>query len=85
MKKMDKIEDYTEEQFLEFVSKIFYVSGTTEAEDIKNILEFKQLTQHPDDSDLIYYPREDREDTPEGVVQEVKEWSRENGKPGFKP
>ncbi|HGG8999845.1 TPA: bacteriocin immunity protein, partial [Enterobacter hormaechei subsp. xiangfangensis] len=53
--------------------------------DIKNILEFKRLTEHPDGSDLIYYPREDREDSPEGVVQEVKEWRRENGKPGFKP
>ncbi|HBM2611573.1 TPA: bacteriocin immunity protein, partial [Enterobacter hormaechei subsp. xiangfangensis] len=28
---MDKIEDYTEEKFLEFVRKIFDVSGTTEA------------------------------------------------------
>ena len=85
MKKMDKIEDYTEEQFLEFVRKIFDVSDTTEAEDIKNIFEFKWLTQHPDGSDLIYYPRKDREDSPEGVVQEVKEWRRANGKPGFKP
>lgn len=85
MKKMDKIEDYTEELFLEFVRKYFYVSDTTEAEDIKNILEFKRLTQHPDGSDLIYYPKEGREDSPEGVVQEVKEWRRENGKPGFKP
>ncbi|HDT1601469.1 TPA: bacteriocin immunity protein [Enterobacter sichuanensis] len=82
---MDKIEDYTEELFLEFVRKYFYVSDTTEAEDIKNILEFKRLTQHPDGSDLIYYPKEGREDSPEGVVQEVKEWRRENGKPGFKP
>ncbi|HDC4684276.1 TPA: bacteriocin immunity protein [Enterobacter cloacae] len=82
---MDKIEDYTEEKFLEFVRKIFDVSGTTEAEDIKNILEFKRLTEHPDGSDLIYYPPEDREDSPEGVVQEVKEWRRENGKSGFKP
>lgn len=64
MKKMDKIEDYTEELFLEFVRKIFDVSGTTEAEDIKNILEFNRLTQHPDGSALIYFPREGREDTP---------------------
>lgn len=82
---MDKIENYTEKQFLEFVRKFFDLSGTTEAEDIKNILEFKRLTQHPDGSDLIYYPREGREDTPEGVVQEVKEWRSANGKPGFKP
>lgn len=81
---MKQISDYTEEEFLDFVRKIFYVDNTTEAEDIQNILEFKRLTEHPDGSDLIYYPREDREDSPEGVVQEVKEWRQKNGKPGFK-
>lgn len=81
---MKQISDYTEKEFLDFVRKLFGVSNTTEAEDIKNILEFKRLTEHPDGSDLIYYPSEDREDSPEGVVQEVKEWRQANGKPGFK-
>lgn len=35
-------------------------------------------------SDLIYYPRDDREDSPEGIVKEIKEWRAANGKPGFK-
>ncbi|WP_029686713.1 bacteriocin immunity protein [Tatumella saanichensis] len=81
---MKQISDYTEEEFLNFVRKIFDVDNTTEAEDIQNILEFKRLTEHPNGSDLIYYPREDREDSPEGVVQEVKEWRRAKGKSGFK-
>lgn len=81
---MKQISDYTEEEFLDFVRKLFDVGNTTEAEDIQNILEFKRLTEHPDGSDLIYYPREDREDSPEGVVQEVKEWRQANGKPDFK-
>lgn len=81
---MKQISDYTEEEFLDFVRKLFDVDSTTEAEDIQNILEFKRLTEHPDGSDLIYYPREDREDSPEGVVQEVKEWRQKNGKSGFK-
>ncbi|MGV3345564.1 bacteriocin immunity protein [Enterobacteriaceae bacterium LUAb1] len=81
---MKHISDYTEEEFLDFVRKLFDVSNTTEAEDIKNILEFKRLIEHPDGSDLIYYPREGREDSPEGVVQEVKAWRQANGKPGFK-
>lgn len=42
------------------------------------------ICEHPDGSDLIYYPREGREDSPEGIVQEVKEWRQANGKPGFK-
>ena len=81
---MKTISDYTESEFLEFVSRLFNLENTTEAEDIKNLLEFKRLTEHPDGSDLIYYPRAGREDSPEGVVQEVKEWRQANGKPGFK-
>ncbi|MCE9991891.1 bacteriocin immunity protein [Enterobacter asburiae] len=81
---MKTLSDYTEYEFLNFVRKLFDVAATTEAEDIKNILEFKRLTEHPDGSDLIYYPRDGREDTPEGVVREVKEWRLANGKPGFK-
>lgn len=76
--------DYTENEFLEFVRKLFNVADTSESEDIKNILEFKRLTKHPDGSDLIFYPRDDREDSPEGVVQEIKEWRKANGKPGFR-
>jgi len=82
--KVKKISDYTEKEFLDFVRKIFNVENTTEAEDVKNIIEFKRLTEHPDGSDLIYYPSDDRDDTPEGVVKEVKEWRLANGKPGFK-
>ncbi|HGW3588826.1 TPA: bacteriocin immunity protein [Serratia marcescens] len=79
-----KISDYTEAEFLNFVKKIFDVQNTTEEEDIRNILEFKRLCEHPSGSDLIYYPDENREDSPEGVVKEVKEWRFKNGKPGFK-
>ncbi|BEM57558.1 colicin immunity protein E2 [Serratia marcescens] len=78
------ISDYTEAEFLNFVKKIFDVQNTTEEEDIRNILEFKRLCEHPSGSDLIYYPDENREDSPEGVVKEVKEWRAKNGKPGFK-
>jgi len=78
------ISDYTESEFLEFVKQFFNVQSTTEQEDTKKILEFKRLTEHPSGSDLIYYPNDDREDSPEGVVKEVKEWRTANGKPGFK-
>ncbi|HDR2796149.1 MULTISPECIES: bacteriocin immunity protein [Enterobacter] len=81
---MKSISDYTESEFLEFVRSLFNVADTSESEDIKNILEFKRLTEHPDGSDLIFYPRDDREDSPEGVVQEIKEWRKANGKPGFR-
>lgn len=75
---------YTEKDFLIFVQSICNGGQESEEEDVKNILEFKRLTEHPDGSDLIYYPRDDREDSPEGIVKEVKEWRTANGKTGFK-
>ena len=78
------ITDFTEAEFLAFVKKIFNPNTTTEDEDVQNVLEFERLTEHPDGSDVIFYPPRDREDSPEGVVKEVKEWRAKNGKPGFK-
>jgi len=78
------ISDFTEREFLEFVSAIFDPSSRTEEEGAAMVSEFRRLTEHPSGSDLIYYPREGREDSPEGVVREVKEWRASNGKSGFK-
>lgn len=76
--------DYTEGEFLDFVRKICNAEGATEKENDKLVEEFERLTEHPDGSDLIFYPCDDREDSPEGIVQEVKEWRKANGKPGFR-
>lgn len=78
------ISDFTEAEFLAFVRKIFNPNTTMEDEDVQNVLEFERLTEHPDGSDVIFYPPKDREDSPEGVVKDVKEWRAKNGKPGFK-
>ncbi|HEX8589937.1 bacteriocin immunity protein [Pseudomonas sp.] len=77
------ISDYTEKEFLEFVDSICN-GDHTEEEDIKNVQKFEALTEHPDGSDLLFYPKEGREDSSEAVVQEVKEWRAANGKSGFK-
>ncbi|WP_288095641.1 bacteriocin immunity protein, partial [Pseudomonas sp.] len=42
------------------------------------------VTEHPDRSDVIFYPREGQEDSPEGILKEVKAWRASNNKPGFK-
>ncbi|WP_016598339.1 bacteriocin immunity protein, partial [Yersinia pestis] len=34
--------------------------------------------------DLIYYPEDGADDSPEGILELVKKWRAENGKPGFK-
>ena len=78
------ISDYSEAEFLAFVRTICKAEGPADKDD-QLVAEFRRLTEHPDGSDLIYYPRDDREDSPEGIVQEVKEWRTAHGKPGFKP
>lgn len=78
------LKDYTEEEFLLFVKKIYGSSYLTEEKQVEAVFEFERLTEHPDGSDLIYYPRDGREDSPEGIVKEVKEWRALNGKSGFK-
>lgn len=78
------ISDYTEAEFLAFVTDLFDFSKRTEAEDDALIDEFERLSEHPEGSGVIFYPPDDREDTPEGIVKEVKRWRAENGKPGFK-
>lgn len=79
-----KISDYTESEFLAFVRDLCDFSKRSEAQDEALVDEFERLTEHPDGSDLIFYPQDDREDSPEGIVKEVKEWRAANGKPGFK-
>lgn len=48
------------------------------------VLEFERLSEHPKGSDVIFYPDQGKDYSPEGIVREVKEWRRENGKSGFK-
>ncbi|MBE1253328.1 bacteriocin immunity protein [Enterobacter cloacae] len=78
------LSDNTENEFLDLVRKIFNAEGPTEEDDNRRVREFRRLTEHPSGSDLIFYPEDGREDSPEGIVKEVKEWRKANGKPGFK-
>ena len=78
------ISDYTEAEFLAFVKDLCNFSKRSEKETDALVDEFEKLTEHPEGSDVIFYPPDDREDTPEGIVKEVKRWRAENGKSGFK-
>lgn len=79
-----QLSDFTEAEFLLFVSEICDFSKRTEKQTDALIDEFERLSEHPEGSDVIFYPPDDREDTPEGIVKEVKAWRAANGKPGFK-
>ncbi|MCU6680492.1 bacteriocin immunity protein [Leclercia sp. H6W5] len=75
---------YTEAEFLALVTKICEADYDTESKHTQAVLLFKKLTEHPDGSDLIYYPKQGQDDSPEGIVKVVKEWREAHGKPGFK-
>lgn len=83
MRLRDSLEDYTEVEFLELINIIVSAEGTDEYQD--ELLEnFIATTGHPDGSDLIYYPENPEDGTPESIVRIVKEWRLSEGLPCFK-
>jgi hypothetical protein len=82
--KPESIEDITEVEFLELVKKICIVDYKTEYQHRQAVTRFETLGEHPDGSDLIYYPDASADNSPEGIVKTIKEWRVANGKPGFK-
>lgn len=76
--------DFTEQEFLTFMSSICHDTYETEQEHIDAVLLFEQISEHPSGSDLLYYPEPGADNTPAGIVKTVKEWRKANGKPGFK-
>ncbi|MEA9393617.1 bacteriocin immunity protein [Acerihabitans sp. TG2] len=89
MKFLNRFEDYTEQEFREFLNE-FHVrestlSGDTLASYIDKLVNhFEAITEHPLGSDLIYYPNREQGDGIDGIINEVIKWRAMNGKPGFK-
>lgn len=84
IKTMKKLSDYTESEFLYLVQKICSADCETEEDGNHLVREFERLAEHPSGADLIFYPEDGKDDSPEGIVREVKEWRSVNGKSGFK-
>nr|WP_318382538.1 bacteriocin immunity protein [uncultured Enterobacter sp.] len=79
----NEITDFTEAEFLKFVEDICNDTYPTEKAHMAAVAEFERLSEHPSGSDLLYYPEEGK-GGPLAVVQEIKEWRKANGKPGFR-
>lgn len=69
---MKDLRDYTESEFLSLVRKICTATSETEEDGNCQVREFERLAEHPSGADLIFYPEDGKDDSPEGVVQEVK-------------
>lgn len=83
--KLDKAHliEYSEHEFLEII-KEFWDGDMTEAEENEFVQRFSEIIEHPEKSNLLFYPPGSRDDSPEGVVDELKRWYREQGIAGFK-
>ncbi|PSV20453.1 bacteriocin immunity protein [Photobacterium sp. GB-27] len=83
MELKDTINDYTEIEFIYLINEIIESKGTNDYQD--ELLEhFCQITEHPDGSDLIYYPENENDGNPERIVEIVKSWRNSQGLSLFK-
>jgi len=82
--KNKKISEYTENEFLSLIGSLLDNSLKTEKDRDAVVYAIVDAAEHPDGTDIIFYPPEGAEDSPEGILERIKEWRAANGKPGFK-
>lgn len=75
--------DYTEKEFIELHQRIIG-NDASEEEENKLVHHFNTICEHPAGSDLIFYPEDGADDSPEGITRMLKEWRAAQGLPGFK-
>lgn len=78
-----RFNEYTEQEFTELVREIVEAVGSSEHQD-KLLEHFISVAEHPSGSDLIYYPDDDANSSPERITEIVKNWRADQGLPGFK-
>lgn len=77
------ITDFTKNEFVNFIRDIFTANPAVyknEAEYNAAILLFEEITEHPDGSDLIFYPKGGHDTSPVEIMIEVMAWRQANGK-----
>ncbi|MFF7709643.1 bacteriocin immunity protein [Pseudomonas sp. NPDC007930] len=84
-----QIAEYTEAEFLNLLKEFFEDTNDLRGAALEKYLSqlvdhFEAITGHPSGSDLIFYPADGVDDSPQGVLEEVKQWRAANGLPGFK-
>ncbi|WP_394134309.1 bacteriocin immunity protein [Aliivibrio fischeri] len=79
----NNLSDYTEDEFLSFLEAFWNGEGTEDEED-EFISKFNQIVKHSDKSGLITHPKLPENDSPNGVISEIKTWYADQGIPCFK-
>ncbi|PKH84428.1 bacteriocin immunity protein [Pseudomonas sp. Choline-02u-1] len=81
----NSITDFTEAEFIGYMEELLVANKTVSDDVLDDLLErFCKITEHPDGTDLIYYPENGSAGTAEDVTRVVKEWRSSQGLPGFK-
>ncbi|MDO6709075.1 bacteriocin immunity protein [Photobacterium sp. 1_MG-2023] len=80
----NSITEYSESEFLNFI-ELICDNDLTEKEEDALIRHFAKVVHHPSGTDLIFWPKEGDDDSPEGILLEIKRWYAEQGLPCFKP
>ena len=83
MELKNKLEEYTTMEFLNLLEKIWRIDVSEEEHD-NLIRHVARITEYPAGTDLFFYPEAGRAHSPEGILDFIKKWRAENGKPGFK-
>ncbi|EBL7065654.1 bacteriocin immunity protein [Salmonella enterica] len=88
----ENIADYTENEFIEFLRE--FRKATRKNQSLKGkkleiyidglVDHFINITEHPAQGDLIFYPESVEARKPENILKIVKEWRRSQGLPLFK-
>ena len=89
MNHLKKIEDHTEAEFIELLNEFSanprYQGEMDRESYIDSLVDhFDKIVDHPESDGLIFYPPDDREDSPQGIIDEIKRWSKSQGRASFK-
>ncbi|MFJ4155798.1 bacteriocin immunity protein [Pseudomonas sp. NPDC089752] len=81
----ENLSDYTEQEFLEFLSEIDRANEDEPDEVLTPLLQhFRKVTEHPSGINLLYRPATPEDGKPEKIIEIIKSWRLANGKIGFK-
>jgi len=81
----NKLEEYSESEYLGLINRLFQGRFPSEQEHDDLVNHIVTTSEWPTGTDVLYYPAEGVEDSPEGVLKAIKTWRAANNKPGFKP
>lgn len=79
-----KFEDYTELEYSALIIRLFEGDYSSEMEHDAIVENIVATSEHPNGTDILYYPEEGVEDSAGGALNAIKQWRAANGKPGFK-